>query len=148
MIDIVILIACALCGYALGKYLEKRVKRKGNFYGDLTRYIALLKVNIERRQLELGKFNEEFGTNCSAVFRDYLQSSKFKVSLTTAQKENVAAFFNNLGCVSSQELIKHIEYYDHIFATDNRQIEVEVSKASIYVKLGILLGVMVGIVLM
>ena len=148
MIDIVILIACAMCGYACGKYLEKRVKLKGEFYSDLNRYLSLFKVNIEGRQIELAKFNEVFCVNSSSVFREYLQNSKIKCSVTSVQKENINAFFGNLNCVSSQELAKHIEYYSYVFATDIKQIESEVSKSSIYVKLGILLGVMVGIVLM
>ena len=148
MIDIVILIACATCGYACGKFLEKRVKRKGEFYSDLNRYLSLFKLNIEGRQIELSKFNEEFCANSSSVFREYIQNSKIKCSVTSVQKENINAFFNNLNCVSSRELAKHIEYYSNVFATDNKQIESEVSKSSIYVKLGILLGVMVGIVLM
>lgn len=147
MIDIVILIVCATCGFVCGKYLEKRIKYKGNFYLDLNRYVTLLKVNIEGRQIELSKFNEEFCENCSPVFREYIQNDKIRCGLSSVQKSNVYAFFGNLSCVSSQELTKHIDYYSYIFATENKQIESEVAKASIYVKLGILLGVMVGIVL-
>lgn len=137
-----------MCGFACGKYLEKRIKRKGDFFSDLSRYLTLLKVNIEGRQVELEEFNREFCTNSSSVFREYIQNGKVKCALSSAQKDSISAFFSHLDCVSTQELVKHIEYYSYVFSTENKLVEAEVTKASIYVKLGILLGVMVGIVLM
>lgn len=149
MLDIIILIACALCGFACGKFLEKRIKRKGEFYSDLNRYVTLLKVNVEGRQVELSTYDAEFCSNCSTTFREYLQNRKLKCSLSSIQKGDVETFFNNLDCVSSQELSKHIDYYGSAFGAESKQVmDKEVAKSSIYVKLGILLGVMVGIVLM
>ena len=148
MFGIIILLACTLCGFACGKYLEKRTRRKGMFYSDLQRYITLLRSNIEGKQVELCVFNEEFCKNSSETFRQYIDEGKVKCSLTSLQKSNVEGFFNNLGCVNSQELLRHIDYYKVVFESDAKKISEEVSKASIYAKLGILLGVMVGIVLM
>lgn len=148
MLDIIILIACALCGFVCGKYLEKRIRRKGEFYSDLQRYVTLLRVNVEGKQVELSTFNEEFCENCSETFCQYVEEGKMKCSFSSLQKSNVTAFFDNIGCVSSQELIRHIDYYKVVFEADAKKISEEVAKASIYTKLGILLGVMIGIVLM
>ena len=148
MLDIIILISCAMCGFICGKYLEKRTRRKGEFYSDLQRYITLLKVNVEGKQVELDVFNEEFCKNCSDSFCLYVQEGKMRCAFSKSQKSNVATFFDNIGCVSSQELIRHIDYYKAVFEADAKKISEEVAKASIYTKLGILLGVMVGIVLM
>lgn len=149
MIDIIILIACTLCGFACGKYLEKRVKRKGEFYTDLTRYVMLLKINVEGRKLEIARFNDEFCEQCSQIFADFLREQKIRCGLNAVQKSNVTKFFANLSCASSEELYKHIEYYSALLNADAKQIaDGEVSKASIYVKLGALFGMMVGIVLM
>ena len=148
MIDIIILIACTLCGFACGKYLEKRIKRKGEFFSDLTRYVMLLKINVEGRKVELPRFNEEFCTQCSEVFAEFLHEGKIRCSLNALQKNNVSKFFENLSCASSEELAKHIDYYSALLAADAKQVaEGEVAKASVYVKLGILFGMMVGIVL-
>ena len=149
MSDIIILIACTLCGYACGKYLEKRIKRKGEFMNDLTRYVMLLKVNVEGRRIELAKFNEEFMTQCSQAFADFLSAGKMRCSLSAIQKSNVEKFFDNLSCASSEELRKHLDYYGTVLGTDAKQVlEGEVAKASVYGKLGLLFGLMVGIVLM
>ena len=147
MLDIIILIACALCGFACGKYLEKRTRRKGEFYSDLQRYVTLLKVNVEGRQVELSSFNEQFCQSSSDMFSQYINNGKLKCSLSSLQKSNVDSFFRNIGCVSSQELIRHIDFYKGVFDLDAKKISEDVSKALIYTKLGILLGVMVGIVL-
>ena len=148
MLDIIILIACSLCGFACGKYLEKRTKRKGQFYSDLQRYVTLLKANVEGKQVELNVFNEEFCQSSSDTFRQYVEDGKIRCSLSSAQKSNVIAFFDNIGCASSQDLFRHIDYYKVVFESDAKKISDDVNKASIYTKLGILLGVMVGIVLM
>ena len=149
MIDIIILIACTLCGFACGKYLEKRIKRKGEFYSDLTRYVMLLKINVEGRKLELARFNEEFVEQCGTIFAEYLRDGKIRCGLSAMEKNNVEKFFDNLSCASSEELGKHIEYYTALLNSDAKRVtEGEVAKASVYVKLGVLLGMMVGIVLM
>ena len=149
MLDILILIACTLCGFACGKYIEKRIKRKGEFFADLTRYVMLLKINVDGRKLELQQFNEEFSAQCSQIFADFLRDGKIRCSLSAMQKSNVTKFFDNLSCASSDELDKHIEYYSAILNSDAKQVaEGKVAKASVYVKLGVLFGIMVGIVLM
>ena len=149
MLDIIILIACTLCGFACGKYIEKRIKRKGEFFTDLSRYVMLLKINVEGRKLEINSFNEEFSSQCSQIFADYMRDGKFKCSLSPMQKSNVNKFFENLSCSSSEELSKHIDYYSALINADAKQVtEGEVAKATVYVKLGILFGMMVGIVLM
>ena len=149
MTNIIIFIACTLCGFACGKYLEKRIKRKGEFYSDLTRYVMLLKINIDGRKLELSRFNEEFAEQCSPVFAEFIRDGKVKFGLNSQQKGNVTRFFDNLSCASSEELDKHIEYCSTLISADAKQVaEGEVAKASVYVKLGVLFGMMVGIVLM
>ena len=148
MIDIIILIACTLCGFACGKYLEKRVKRKGEFYSDLTRYVMLLKINVDGRKLEIAQFNSEFTSQCSQAFADFLCDTKVRCGLNAMQKSNVAKFFDNLSCGSSEEMAKHIDYHSAILSSDAKQATDEVAKSSVYVKLGVLFGLMVGIVLM
>ena len=148
MIDIIILIACTLCGFACGKYIEKRAKRKGEFYSDLVKYLTLLKINVDGRKLELNDFNADFTKQCSKPFAEFLQNRKLKCSLNALQKSNLDKFFDNISCASSTELNKHIEYCSGVLSNDATLIESEVAKASVYAKLGLLLGLMAGIVLM
>lgn len=148
MTNIILLLACSLCGFAIGKYLEKRIKRKGDFYSDLTRYVALMKINIKGRKVELSRFNEEFCRSSSKLFADFLTDGELKCTLKQSQKNSVIQFFENLSCATSDALEKHIEYYAEIFATDSKDITKEVASVTIYSKLGLLLGMIVGIILL
>ena len=148
MTNIILLLACSLCGFAIGKYLEKRIKRKGEFYSDLTRYVALMRINIKGRKVELSHFNTEFCSASGKIFADYIACGELKCSLKQSQKSNVVRFFENLSCTTSEELEKHIEYYAEIFAADSKEITKDIASASIYSKLGLLLGMIVGILLL
>ena len=53
MINIIIIICCVFAGFAVGKFVEKRILEKGQFYQDLTTYMSLLSDNVNGRQLEL-----------------------------------------------------------------------------------------------
>ncbi len=147
MTDIVIVIACSLCGFALGKYLEKRIRDKSSFYADLNRYISQFKVNIDGRQVELQTFNAVFCQSCGTTFGEYLMGNKLKCRLSNTERKTVKDFFDNISAVSSDELKRHLEYYSDIFAAESKRISEEAVKSSIYAKLGILLGVMAGIIL-
>ena len=149
MIDIIVFIGCVLCGYCIGKYIEKCIAVKGLFYQDVRRYTVGLRENVTGRQLELDKFNGEFTQNCSAAFADYLTNGKCKCKLSKNQKKNLLDFFCFLDCVSSVQLSEHLDYYGKILEDDCRQVtEKEASRAGVYGKLGMLLGAMLGIMLM
>lgn len=146
MTNIIIIFCCVLAGFALGKYVEKKIGEKGAFYKDLTKYIIALKDNVSGRQLELAKFNDEFAKSSSKPFVEYLDSGKIKFTITKSQKDNIATFFDNLNCASSQALILHLDYHGKILNDDCKDVfEKEVAKAAIYSKLGMLLGAMLGI---
>ncbi len=147
MIDIVVLVACTLCGYVIGKYFEKQIRIKSAFFFDVNKYLSLFEVNIDGRQLEIDEFNKEFAENCSAAFLEYLGSGKTKCRLSTIEKKELKLLFDSFEAVSSQELKKQISFQRYFFTEQNNRYSEQASKASIYPKLGILLGVMVGIVL-
>lgn len=147
MTDIIVLLACAFCGFAVGKYLERRVRCKKAFFEDANKYIELFKVNISGRQLEVNAFNEEFGKNYSGAFAEYVKGVKGKFNLTSTEKLLLDNFFQCLNAVSSQELQKQLDFNARPVKELAVKYSEQSSKASIYPKLGLLMGVMAGIVL-
>lgn len=145
MLDIIILICCTLIGFALGKLFEKKICAKGRFYQDLTAYIVLLRDNVVGRQLELSSFNESFVQNCGEAFGVYLLKSELQVRLDKAKRKNLEAFFNGMDCISSSALIEHINYYGKVFSEDAKSAREDAAKSSIYPKIGMLLGAILGI---
>ena len=107
-----------------------------------------MKINIKGRKVELARFNAEFCVGSSKVFADYVMDGELKCALKQSQKNNLTQFFENLSCTTSEVLEKHIEYYAEIFAADSKEIAKEVASVSIYSKLGLLLGIIVGILLL
>lgn len=148
MINIICVVCCILTGFAVGKFIEKTVGDKDKFYNDLMLYISELKENVSGRQLELAKFNQEFAKKSSRYFSDFIESGRICVKLSKVQKRNILTFFENLDCSSSQVLIEHINHCSAVLADDAKYVaQNEIAKASIYSKLGMLLGAMLGILL-
>ncbi len=147
MTDIVVLIACAACGFCLGMYAEKRIRRKNAFYADLVKYIELFALNIDGRQLEVDKFNADFAKNCSANFAQYLAGDTKKLGLSAKERQGLEEFFADIGRADTQQLKKFLEHYRAIFEQQRKIVEQRSQKASVYAKLGFLLGLMLGILL-
>lgn len=147
MIDIVVLIGCSMCGFAVGMYIVRRNRAQSAFYSDLTKYVELFGLNIESKQIPLNVFNENFATTCGSTFADYLMHNKLQIRLSSVQKKDVESFFNDLGALGSMELSNHVLYYNTIFSSQAKETSDKSSKAAVYPRLGVLLGVMVGILL-
>lgn len=149
MLNIIIIIICSVCGYCVGKFFENRVACKGMFYRDLLRYLDMLKLNVTTKQVELDEFNEQFCCNSSQVFSFYVNSGESSMKLSASEKTEIENFFSAIKRVNSAELLKNIEYYSKVFSgVYNDSVEPEIKKSSVYSKLGILCGVIVGILLL
>lgn len=144
MTRIILLICCILCGFLIGRYLQKQVQAKNQMYLDLLKYIAALKLNVNGRQVELERFNADFCVNCSGAFCSVLQQIKYP-HLKADKRKTVQDFFANLNCASGNQLLQHLEFYEAQLRPDAEQCAQAAAKSSVYVKIGILLGAMVGI---
>ncbi len=144
MTNIILLICCILGGFLLGRFLQKRVLARNDMFTNLVKYVAELKLNVNGKQVELDKFNTQFGESCSDVFRCYLTDKKSS-TLSERQKKMVDDFFANLNCTSGNQLLQHLEFYEKQFNTELETTSSEAKKSSVYVKIGLLLGAMVGI---
>ena len=147
MTDIIVILACSACGFAIGKYFERRIRGKARFFDDLNRYAALFRVNVQGRQLEADLFNSQFAENCGKEFGAYLNGGKPVCALNAAEKHLLEDFFNCLKAVSSAEMLKQMDIYSQRFGELSAKYTAEAGKAAIFPKLGALLGAMSGIVL-
>lgn len=144
MTDIILFLCTTLAGFLLGLYLQRRVARTNEMYCDLSRYISALKLNVTGRQRELADFNAEFAAACGAVFKDCLIGKKFP-RFNAQQKKRLEEFFDNLDCSGSEQLLQNLDFYAKQFEPDMHASADALKKSSVYVKLGLLLGAMVGI---
>lgn len=145
MIDIIVFLICTLCGYVIGKYIERQVRAKAAFFADASRYVSLFGINIDGRQLDVTAFNKEFVENCSESFANFLQIRNAPWRLSNAEKQQLRWIYEGLGAMSSDELKKQLDFRSVFIAEQNKKYSEQASKASVYPKLGVLLGAMAGI---
>lgn len=148
MINIITLFCTILAGFLVGKHFEKREAQKGLFFCDFKKYVTLLKTNVSGRRLELSTFNDEFSKSSSTVFAVYLTDKQLPSCLNKNQKQLVQSFFNSLSAVTSSQLLANLDYYEQLISTEFSNVSTKVNNRQICVKLGVLVGVMVGILLM
>lgn len=144
MTNIILFICCVLGGFLCGMYLKKRVMQKNALFSDLVKYTVALQLNVAGKQLEISDFNNKFCETSSSVFQEALQEKKYP-SLTAAHKNLLQDFFSNLDCASGSALMEHLAFYQKQFESCLKETDDAAKKSSLYIKLGLLLGVMVGI---
>lgn len=148
MTNIIILICTTLGGFLVGKHFEKREKLRGDFLGDLCRYIKLLKNNVKGRRVELSAFNQQFAQSCSSIFAKFLLDNGSISFFSKNQRQMVQSLFATLSVTTSAQMISNLDYYEQLINAENEVVSNLVRNRFVSVKLGVLLGVMVGILLM
>ena len=148
MTNIIILFCSILGGFLVGQHFEKREKCRGQFFADLTKYLVLLKTNVSVTRIELAEFDKEFSQSSSVVFANYLLKREDISFLTKQQKALMASLFDSLSATTSAQLINNLDYYYQLVNAEYSLISNSSRNSFVCVKLGILVGVMVGILLM
>ena len=148
MTSIIILFCSILCGFLIGKHFQKRQMFRNQFFADLTKYILLLKANVATSRIEVPTFNKEFSKSSSAVFANFLSNNNDLSYLSKQQKALVVSFVESLKTTTSAQLINNLDYYYQLVNAEYSLITNSARNSFVCVKLGILVGVMVGILLM
>lgn len=144
MSGILLLICCILCGFCVGLFLQRRERDCVAFVEDLLRYIDLLRVNIDTERKSIAAFDSEFVTRCGKPFADYRTGTGGAPSKSTGKLAD--DFFDGVvACNNSQQLAKHLDYYKAVVAAQLAEMSDGGKRKGLYVKLGLLLGAMVGL---
>lgn len=126
----------------MGLFLQRREKDCVTFVEDLLRYIDLLRVNIDTERKSLAVFDSEFISRCGKQFSDYRSGTGGAPSKRTLADD----FFDGVvACNNSQQLAKHLDYYKAVVAAQLAEMSCGGKRKGLYVKLGLLLGAMVGL---
>jgi hypothetical protein len=121
---------------------------RNQFFADLTKYILLLKANVATSRIEVPTFNKEFSKSSSAVFANFLSNNNDLSYLSKQQKALVVSFVESLKTTTSAQLMNNLDYYYQLVNAEYSLITNSARNSFACVKLGILMGVMVGILLM
>lgn len=148
MTDIIIVLCCILAGFLVGLFLKKTATKRRDIFFDAVKYSSALRLNVVGRQQEMQLFNAAFTQNCSEAFAVYLTESKLPPFFPKRQTALLAEFFGNLDCVSGEQLLSHLSFYQPQLDDSLKEFEAAAKKSTVYVKLGLLVGAMVGILFM
>lgn len=144
--DIIIVVCCMCVGLLVGRFVKAQYVQKRVFFADLCRYIAEFTNNINGRQIELGAFDDNYSAKCSDVFAQYLCDGKLP-KLSAEDKSAVGDFFAQLNGATSSDLLIHLQSNSVLFGEKLDVAKSDADKSAVYPKLGVLLGLMVGILL-
>lgn len=144
MINIILLICCILVGFLLGIVVRKQVVSSAELFSDAVKYVELFRLNVSGKRLEVTQFNAEFLQDCSESFGRYLEKREGR-RMSSQHKKHLQEFFDNLDCASGEAVLQHLDFYEKIFREDWDACRALATKSSLYVKLGLLLGAMIGI---
>lgn len=148
MIDIVVLLCSIIGGTVVGIYAAKRKKQYCLFVCDLNRYLTEFAINVSGAKLLKSEFDKKFAGGCSTEFCKYLLSENRQCPYKNLS-ENLEGFMSGLSASSSEQLKYHLQEYSTKFKTVENSVVPQCAKmCATYIKLGFLLGVMAGIVVM
>ncbi len=144
MINIILLLCCIFVGFLLGIVARKQVVARAELFADAVKYVGLFKLNVGGKRLEVAQFNARFLSDCSESFGRYLEKRE-SCRMSAQHKKHLQEFFDNLDCTSGEAVIQHLDFYEKIFREDWDACRASATKSSLYVKLGLLIGAMIGI---
>lgn len=144
MINIILSICCILMGLLLGIAVKKQIVARAEVFSDAVKYAELFKLNVTGKRLEVAQFNANFLQECSKPFRAYF-TDKDCCRLSAQQRKHLKDFFDNLDCINGEALLQHLNFCQSVLQDDLSICKDAAAKSSLFVKLGLLLGVMVGI---
>lgn len=129
----------------MGLFLQRRERDCVTFVEDLLRYIDLLRVNIDTERKSLAAFDSEFISRCGKQFSDYRSGTGGGAPNKRTGKLADDFFDGVVACNNSQQLAKHLDYYKAVVAAQLAEMSCGGKRKGLYVKLGLLLGAMVGL---
>ena len=156
-----IITCCTYIGFGFSSFYRRRVK----FFLDIIAFQNKLVVEIAFKQNKLKEIIDEFVKRCGADFKSVLKNFKenyllgkknleenmlFRknICLTDDEKRTIFGFFKSLGKYDCENQIKEIEDYKKTFETSLVDAQAENKKySSLYVKLGLMAGLIIAILL-
>jgi len=153
---IIIIFVCACAGCLVGLFFYKRYKARNLYFADIVELIQTLIVDVRYRQDGLITVLREYQASIKSDFANtiecFLQGNidSYKLSLLKkAEIQKVIKFFNSLGKIDSgtQLLILNGQLEKFTKCSNNAK-GLFAKYGSTFIKLGFLLGMGFGIIIM
>ncbi len=157
MNSIFIAVLSSFCGFMLGLAMSKRDKERENYYCESMKLCSWLIDNISYKADRLASILESveiaspFLKKNISEYKAYLGGAALTVSsgcLTKCEAAQVKEFFSRLGRSDGETQIGELKRYESQFGSKYRELKEKNDRyGNMYIKLGLLFGLLVGILL-
>ena len=156
IIKVILVLLSGVLGITIGIILKNNQNKKVLYFSDLYAFCDYFKHDLSFKQTKLKLLIQSFDYK-SENFKDdifnFSESFKLDNNLSTFlsknEKEEVSKFFNSLGKVDIQTQLSLIEENKYNFEKKYNEYKEKFEKESkLYVKLGFLFGLSVGVLLL
>ncbi|MCM1043841.1 MAG: stage III sporulation protein AB [Corallococcus sp.] len=144
MTDIVILILTGITGFLVGKHLENKLTKRERVFGELCAFCDSMANNIKSEKIALNDFIDMYQKKSSDEFSKVIKGAS--PILAKHENEKVAEFLDGIKTSNTDFCLRHIERYSEIFKSFlEKQLAEANSKRNVYIKVGVLMGIAVGL---
>ncbi len=155
IIKFIFILLWGTAGAYVGILLKKRLSVKKNYFTDVFEFCENFKHNLTYKQNKLKDFADEFdytSIDFKKDFNCFLQSGNSNITLLSTLNEEekceIKKLFDSLGNVDIQTQLSLIEERKCIMEKFNKKYKEKVDKeGKLYIKLGLLFGLCVGVLL-
>ncbi len=157
MNSIFIAVLSSFCGFLLGLSLSNRGREREAYYRDVTKLCSGLIDNISYKADKILSVLDNIEINSAALkkniseYKAYLKGDELSISsncLTKVETARVKEFFSRLGRTDGETQIGELKRTESEFKHKYGEIKEKNDKqGNMYIKLGLLFGLLVGILL-
>ena len=157
MNSLFIAVLSSFCGFMIGLALTKRNKERENYYRDAVKLCSHLINNISYKADKISSVISGAEVDSAALkkniaeYETYLGGGEFSLSdncLTKKEGADVKAFFMELGRYDGDTQLSELRRREGEFKQKFNDIKAKNDKqGNMYIKLGLLVGLLIGILL-
>ncbi len=154
---IFILVLSSFCGFMLGLALSKRDREREAYYRDAAKLCAKLIDNISYKADKMADVLDDIEISSDSLkknlgeYKSFLNGDKLNVSancLSKTEAAQIREFFTCLGRTDGDTQIVELKRNENEFNSKYGEIKTKNDKhGNMYIKLGLLFGLLVGILL-
>ena len=157
MNSIFIAVLSSFCGFMIGLALARRGKEREQYYRDAVKFCSYLINNISYKADRIAGVIDCAEVNSAALkknlqeYKAYIAGGEFVFSdncLTKSEASSVKEFFTQLGRYDGETQLNELRRRESEFKQKHCELkEKNDQQGNMYIKLGLLFGLLVGILL-
>ena len=150
--NVIVVSISIFLGWFVGKYYKSQLKGQLSLYEDLTKFSAMLALNVSSGKTPLKEFCEDFCKSASPRFQSITQrifdeNKALRLPIAKPESDAIEKFLVGLSAQNSMAYVAHLTFYQQYFSGKAVDVKSRLdSIGSVSEKVGLLIGLIVGVV--